>query len=74
MSESYFTTLKLKLFSDQHDDVFRTERPARARIFAFSEGFYNSYRRHVSLRQVSLAKFDARYYQKVRENGTTKRS
>ena len=39
---------------------------------AFSEGFYNSYRRYLSFGQVSLAKFDARYYQKVRENGTTK--
>lgn len=51
MAESFFATLECELLDRQK---FRTREEARSAIFDFIEGYYNTYRRHSSLRLPGL--------------------
>lgn len=53
--ESFFATLKKELVAGE---VFYTRRQARREIIDYIEGFYNCWRRHSSLGQISPAAFE----------------
>ena len=55
MCESFFATLECELI-DQC--TFRTQAEARAAVFDFIEGFYNTHRRHSSIGYLSPADYE----------------
>lgn len=57
MCESFFATLECELIDRS---TFRTHDEARDAIFEFIEGFYNTRRRHSSLRYQSPVRFESR--------------
>src|SRR5688572_8088159 len=57
MCESFFATLECELIDRSR---FRTHNEARDAIFDFIEGFYNTRRRHSSLRYQSPVRFESR--------------
>ena len=57
MCESFFATLECELIDRS---TFRTHDEARDAIFDFIEGFYNTRRRHSSLRYQSPVRFESR--------------
>lgn len=57
MCESFFATLECELIDRS---TFRTHDEARTAIFDFIEGFYNTRRRHSSLRYLSPVRFENR--------------
>jgi len=64
MAESFFATLECELLDRQ---IFRTRDEARSAIFDFIEAYYNTERRHSSLRlpglgMLSPAKFERRWW------------
>ena len=55
MAESFFATLECELLART---VFSTHAEARAAIFEFIEGWYNTRRRHSALRYASPLEFE----------------
>jgi putative transposase len=60
ITESFFATLECELLDRS---IFRTHAEARAAIFDFIEGFYNTHRRHSALGYRSPAAFERRVIQ-----------
>jgi putative transposase len=58
MAESLFASLECELLDRNH---FLTREEARAAIFAWIEGWYNSHRRHSSLGYLSPQEFERRF-------------
>ena len=58
MAESFFATVECELLDRHH---FLTRDEARAAIFAWIEGWYNSHRRHSSLGYLSPQEFERRF-------------
>jgi len=58
LCESFFATLECELIDRQS---FRTRAEARLEVFSFIEGWYNPYRRHSAIGQVSPARFEEQH-------------
>jgi putative transposase len=58
LAESFFATLECELLDRRK---FRTREEAGRAIFEFIEGWYNPYRRHSSLGQVSPVRYEKEY-------------
>ena len=56
VAESFFSTVKTELLNRQ---PWPTQQAARQAIFEYIEGWYNTRRRHSSLRYLSPAAFEA---------------
>jgi putative transposase len=61
LAESFFASLKTELLQ-QH--TFATRKAARLALFDYTEGFYNSHRRHSALGYLSPAEFERRESQR----------
>ena len=61
MAESFFATLECELLDRS---VFENRNAARMAIFDFIEAFYNSWRRHSSIGDLSPAEFERRWHAK----------
>jgi putative transposase len=59
MAESFFATLECEL-SDR--TVFENRNEAKMAIFDFIESFYNSWRRHSSIGNLSPVEFERRWH------------
>ncbi|MCL4689568.1 MAG: integrase core domain-containing protein [Burkholderiales bacterium] len=57
--ESFFASLKKEHVYTK--PRYRTREEARADLFEYIEGFYNSHRRHSTLGQVSPTEFEKRF-------------
>jgi putative transposase len=57
LCESFFATLECELLDRSH---FQTPAEARLEVFRFLEGWYNPYRRHSALGQLSPVNFEKR--------------
>lgn len=55
LAESFFATLECELIERRH---WPTRSAARRDVFAFIEGWYNRFRRHSALGQISPARFE----------------
>ena len=58
MCESFFATLECELLDQQR---FPTQAEAKMAVFDFIEGFYNPWRRHSALGQLSPLNFERRH-------------
>lgn len=58
ITESFFATLACELLARQ---TFRTQTQARTALFDYSEGFYNTHRRHAALGYHAPAAFERGY-------------
>lgn len=58
LAESFFATLECELLDRRK---FRTRAEASRAVFEFIEGWYNPYRRHSSLGQVSPVRYEVEY-------------
>ena len=58
LAESFFATLECELLDRRK---FRTREEAGRAVFEFIEGWYNPYRRHSSIGQVSPARYEMEY-------------
>ena len=63
MAESFFATLERELVDRT---VFENHRVARMAIFDFIEAFYNNWRRHSSIGNLSPAEFERRWHHQAR--------
>ena len=61
LAEAFFASLKTELLQ-QH--TFATRKAARLALFDYTEGFYNSHRRHSALGYLSPAEFERRESQR----------
>jgi len=61
LAEAFFASLKTELLQ-QH--TFATRKAARLALFEYTEGFYNSHRRHSALGYLSPAEFERRESQR----------
>jgi putative transposase len=59
MAESFFATLECELIDRS---TFENRSQGRMAIFDFIEGFYNSWRRHSSIGNISPAEFERRWH------------
>jgi putative transposase len=59
MAESFFATLECELIDRS---TFETRNQARLAVFDFIEAFYNPWRRHSSLGNLSPAEFERRWH------------
>jgi putative transposase len=60
MAESFFASLECELLDRQY---FHTRDQARAAIFSYLEGWYNTHRRHSSIEYLSPVQFERRFYE-----------
>jgi putative transposase len=58
LAESFFATLECELLDRRK---FRTREEASSAVFEFIEGWYNPYRRHSSIGQVSPLRYEKEY-------------
>jgi len=66
LAEAFFASLKTELLQ-QH--TFATRKAARSALFDYTEGFYNSHRRHSALGYLSPAEFERRESQRQMVRG-----
>jgi putative transposase len=59
MDESFFATLECELLDRS---VFENPNAARMAVFDFIEAFYNTWRRHSSIGDLSPAEFERRWH------------
>ena len=62
MAESFFATLECELLDR---GPLRTQREAKAAVFEFIEGWYNSHRRHSALGYLSPIEFERRHVEGI---------
>jgi putative transposase len=60
MAESFFASLECEVLDRNH---FKTREEARAAIFSWIEGWYNTHRRHSSIRYLSPIEFERRFFE-----------
>ena len=59
MAESFFATLECELIDRS---TFETRNQARLAVFDFIEAFYNPWRRHSSIGNLSPAEYEQRWH------------
>jgi putative transposase len=59
MAESFFATLECELLDRT---VFENHNAARMAVFDFVEAFYNPWRRHSSIGNLSAAEYERRWH------------